>query len=224
MCPRWILFDLDGTLTDSGPGIMNAAAYALRSYGIAEDDLARLRRFVGPPLKDSFMTLYGFDAARAEEAIGRYREYFADTGIWENRVYPGVPEALDALHREGATLAVATSKPEVFARRILDRFDLAGYFDAVCGSELDGRRTDKAEVVGWLLEHTGAAADTSVMVGDRCHDIVGAAACGVAAVGVTWGYGSRQELLDAGAAALADTPADLPACCRRLPRPGGSIA
>lgn len=202
-----ILFDLDGTLTDPAVGITRAVAYALRHYGIEVEDLRTLYPFIGPPLSDSFEKYYGFTHEGAMEAIEVYREYFRDTGIFENTVYPGVPEMLERL--QGQELAVASSKPEVFVRRILEHFGLSGFFREAVGSELDGRRVKKDEVVAEALRRMHADPESTVMVGDREHDVLGAARRGLPCVGVTYGYGSREELTRAGAAALADTPEEL---------------
>ncbi len=206
---RAVLFDLDGTLTDPCIGITDSVAYALARFGITVDDPHRtLTPFIGPPLVDSFEKYYGFSPDEARRALGFYREYFAPTGIFENTVYPGVPEALRALRTAGRVLCVATSKPEVYARRILEHFSLGACFDAVCGATLDESRVRKADVIAYALETLGVSPDAAVMVGDRLHDVEGAHACGLSALGVTYGYGSRDELTAAGADALADTPAD----------------
>lgn len=211
MTQTLILFDLDGTLTDSGEGIIHSAAYALRRFNIAETDSDRLKRFVGPPLKNSFMDFYGLDENQAEQAVFYYREYFTDRGIRENRLYSGVEEMLRRCLDTGKTLALATSKPIVFAQRILEDFGLSHYFAYTCGSNLDGTRCAKAEVVAQVLADAGAAASDAVMVGDRKHDLIGAKECGLFAIGVSYGYGSRQELIEYGADAIADSVEDLTA-------------
>lgn len=205
---RFLFWDLDGTLTDPAEGITKSVEYALRYEGIQVEDRAALYPFIGPPLKDSFMEYVGFTAEQAETAVVRYREYFAQKGIFENAVYPGIPRLLEELYQAGKQLVLATSKPTVFARRILEHFGLLHLFAAVCGSELDGSRVRKAEVIGWAMEQTAARPEETVMLGDRRFDIEGAQAWGVTAVGVLYGYGSRQELEKAGAHALA---ADIPA-------------
>lgn len=206
-----ILFDLDGTLTDSAPGITAAAAYALSQYGVDVPDQRALLRFVGPPLRQSFMEFYGFSAAQAEEAVNKYyRAYYRERGLFECRVYDGVPEMLAALRACGGRLLLATSKPEVFARAVIERFDLLRFFEGVTGSNLDGTRENKAEVVACALEWAGVTdAASAVMVGDRRFDVEGARACGLDTIGVLYGYGSAGELTAAGAVALAPMPADV---------------
>lgn len=204
-----LLFDLDGTLTDPGEGITNSVAYALRQFGIEVTDRRRLYPFIGPPLSESFAEFYGFEGAQITEAIAAYRTYFRDRGIFENKVYPEIPGLLAALRRRGCRLLVATSKPEPFAERILDHFGLRGCFADVCGCTLDERRTKKAEVIAYALEKNGIAPAEALMIGDRRHDAEGAAACGVPCLGALWGYGSRDELTQAGALLLAERPADI---------------
>ena len=211
---KYILFDLDGTLTDPAEGITNSVAYALRRYGIEVEDRRTLECFIGPPLADSFCRHYGFTPAKGREAVGVFREYFSARGIYENEVFPGVPEMLAALREAGATLAVASSKPTVFVEKILVYFDLRKHFAAVMGSELDGRRERKAEVVAETLRVLSAAPGDAVMVGDRMHDIAGGHENGLPAVGVLYGYGGREELTAAGADALAATPEELLAALR----------
>lgn len=203
-----LLFDLDGTLTDPKEGITNSVAYALASFGIhAEPET--LLPFIGPPLHESFMQFYGFDREKAMLAVAKYREYFKDRGIWENRVYPGAVELLAELKARGKIIALATSKPEVFARQILERYQLSAYFDVICGSCLDGSRTKKSEVIETALARlaeTGAepVRRECVMIGDRLHDIEGAKSAGMDSIGLTFGYGGEQELKDAGATYIVD--------------------
>lgn len=200
----YIFFDLDGTLTDPALGITNAVMYALRHYGIDVRDRRELYPFIGPPLTDSFERYFGFTHEQAVEAVEVYRVYFRDIGLFENTVYPGIPELLSALTAAGAKLVLATSKPTVFAERILEHFGLRQFFHLVCGSELNGERVEKADVIRYALEKL-AVTDQSrvVMVGDRSFDIEGAAACGLSAIGVSYGYGSAEELSDA--IAVVDT-------------------
>lgn len=207
-----VLFDLDGTLTDPKPGITRSVRYALEHMGIAAPDLDAFTPFIGPPLHHSFARYYGFDEAQSREAIAYYREYFAATGLYENAVYPGIPEMLAELQERGQRLMVATSKPTVYARQVLEHFQLDFYFEQVVGSNLDLTRSDKAQIIAEAL---GALADSPresvVMVGDREHDIRAGRANHVASIGVTYGYGSRAELHDAGATAIAASVDDLAA-------------
>ncbi|MDY2938371.1 MAG: HAD-IA family hydrolase [Fusicatenibacter sp.] len=206
-----ILFDLDGTLTDSGPGITRCVQYALQSFGIEEPDLKKLECFVGPPLKESFMKYGGLDDDQAEKAVEKYRERYQDTGIFENEVYEGIPELLQFLKERGKILAVASSKPEVYVERILEHFQLRDYFTVVSGAELDGRRTKKAEVIEEALRRLGCSRKRQnvVMVGDRLQDVEGASSCGLLCVGAAYGYGGREELETAGAARVCDTVEEL---------------
>ena len=204
-----IFFDLDGTLTDSGPGILASVAYALRKLGVEPPEPEKLRPFIGPPLLWSFGHYYGFDQDKSREAVRLYREYFTAGGMFENSVYPGIPETLERLRAAGFRLAVATSKPELFSRQIITHFGLDKYFEAVCGAAMDETRTEKADVIRYALETLGATAGESLMVGDREHDVLGAKAVGLPCLGALWGYGSREELTNAGAAALAETPEEM---------------
>ena len=204
-----LLFDLDGTLTDSAPGIIHSAIYALESFGIHADP-ADLRKFIGPPLSQSFEEFYGFSKTQATEAVKKYREYFAEKGIFENEPYPGIEAILRQLQQNGKRLLVATSKPEVFAKRILEHFSLSAYFEGITGSELDGTRTDKAEVIAYALQKAGIhEKETAVMIGDRKHDILGAQKNGLESIGVLYGYGSREELELAGATQIVLSPLEL---------------
>lgn len=208
---RYLLFDLDGTLTDSAEGIINSVLYALEKFGIKENDREKLTAFVGPPLLDSFMKYYGVSAAEAQTLTTYYREYFSTKGWQENRVYEGIPEALAELQAQGKHLILATSKPEVYARKIMDLFDLAKYFDLICGASMDGTISKKADVIGLVLEKLSREyLPEMVMIGDREHDVLGAKAHGIPCVGVLYGYGSRTELGSAGAAALCEAVGDLP--------------
>ena len=206
----YILFDLDGTLTDPMVGITKSVQYALKSYGIKEPDLEKLTPFIGPPLKDSFMKYYGFSEEQAVEAIGRYREYFAVTGMFENQVYDGIPQMLETLKAAGKKLFVATSKPEQFSIQILEHFHLKSYFDFVGAASMDEVRVKKDEVIAYVMETVGITdVRKMVMVGDREHDILGAKKHGMDSVGVLFGYGSRQELKEAGATYLVESVKEL---------------
>ena len=195
---QYLLFDLDGTLTDPKVGITTCVQYALASFGIEEPDLDKLEPFIGPPLTDSFMKFYDMSEEQAQAAVDKYRERFRDTGIFENKLYEGIPEMLAALNSKGIFMAVASSKPTVFVERILEHFHIAGYFKVVVGSELDGRRVNKDEVVEEALRQLFGdkplEKDKVYMIGDRCFDVEGAKAQGVESVGVTYGYGSMEEL------------------------------
>lgn len=202
-----ILFDLDGTLTESGEGITKSVQYALEKIGKPESDLEKLKVFVGPPLLDQFMKYADLDEETARKAVEYYRERYADTGIFENQVYPGVENMLNILKNKGYRLAVASSKPEYFVKKVLDHFHLTDYFEVIVGSEMNGARTGKAEVIEETLRRLGLSGHTgeAVMIGDREHDVLGAAACGMKCVGVTYGYGSEEELTTAGALKTADS-------------------
>lgn len=209
-----ILFDLDGTLTDTGLGVTNAAAYALEQYGITVLDRTELDRFVGPPLHESFMRFYGFSEEQAFEAVEVYREYYRDKGLFENTIYNGMEAVLKQLSEAGKTLLVATSKPEVFARRILEKLGIADYFTYIAGANLDGTRTKKAEVIAYALREGGIEDGTkAVMVGDREYDIFGAREFGMDSIGVLFGYGSREELEAAGATYIAESVEDIWEIC-----------
>ena len=209
---RTVLFDLDGTLTDSRRGILRSTRFALRrlneekgaAHPIPEENA--LEYMIGPPLRDTFATLVGPE--NVEALIGYYRERYADIGLFENDVFDDVPETLAALHAAGYRLFVATSKNEADARRILAHFELAKYFVGIYGSQNDGGRAVKSDLLAYILaqENIKASAANVVMIGDRKFDILGAKAVGIAAMGALWGYGSREELNDAGADRLIATP------------------
>ncbi len=193
-------FDLDGTLTDSSLGITNSVIYALKKFGIEETDRRNLYSFIGPPLTVSFEKYCGFSKEETERAVEYYREYYRDRGIFENHVYDGMEEVLKELKNQGRTLVVATSKPEPFARQIIEHFRLAQYFDYVAGMELDGRRATKAEVIRYALDACKITDRSQVlMVGDREHDVIGAKAAGIDCLGILYGFGTREELTRAGA-------------------------
>lgn len=206
---QYLLFDLDGTLTDPMVGITSSVQYALEKFGIHVRYLKELIPFIGPPLAESFQKFYGFSKEDAEKAIQYYREYYAPKGIFENEVYEGIPEMLAHLTEAGFTLLVATSKPTVFARKVLKHFGMEDYFSFVGGSELDGSRTKKAEVISYILKTCGIEAKEAIMIGDRRHDIEGGKACGLESVGVLYGYGTEQELTEAGADYIIRTVAEL---------------
>ena len=205
-----ILFDLDGTLTDPGEGITNSVAYALKKYDIEVSDRSELYKFIGPPLKDSFMRFYSFSEEKAEQAIACYREYFRDIGIFENRVYEGVEDMLKALCDEGKKLVLATSKPEEFAVRILEHFDLKKYFNVVAGASMDSSRSKKGDVIAYAISLCeDFCKDTAVMIGDREHDVIGAKENSLKSIGVLYGYGDEVELKTAGADYIVSSPQDI---------------
>lgn len=204
-----ILFDLDGTLTDPGIGITNSILYALGEMGMEQPPREALYRFIGPPLVEEFQKVYGVSKDTSLAIVKQFQVYFADRGIYENSMYDGIPSMLERLKQAGCHLVLATSKPEVFACRVLEHFDLMRFFDAVAGSTMDETRTAKAEVIAYALEKSGADREHAVMVGDRKHDVAGAKANGLRSLGVLYGYGSRQELVEAGADLLAETVPDV---------------
>lgn len=203
-----LLFDLDGTLTDSAPGILSCVRHALDIMGVREPE--NIMRFVGPPLYESFASFCGMDERQVTEAVRLYRERYAETGLFENSVYEGVPEMLDRLRADGRRLFVATSKPEVFAVRILDKFGLSEYFEVIGGAVIDGEhgaRNEKHEVIEYVLDRAGMPDRSRVlMIGDRKHDIIGAEKCGIRCMAALWGYGSEQEFAEYGADYIAKTP------------------
>ena len=199
---RGILFDLDGTITESGPGIMNSVAYAVKKMGYEVPDSSVLRRFIGPPLSESFQKYFGMSAEQAEEAIHCYREYYTNGGIFENEVYEGIEESFQLLKENGRKLAMATSKPEKFAKQIAEHFGFDKYFDVICGASMDESLVAKADIMRNALEKLGVTEEMKsqvLMVGDREHDIFGAKKNQVASMGVLYGYGDRAELEAAGA-------------------------
>lgn len=219
-----VIFDLDGTLTDSQKGIVNSLRFALSRFGIDEADSNVLVAFIGPPLQESFRKQYGFSGADARRAVAHYREYFAEKGIFENELYPGIVALLEKLSERGAAMMIATTKPGIYAGRIVEHFNLGKYFLTVRGSNLDGTMMEKAELIGSLVEGHSLHRSTTVMVGDRRHDIVGARANGIDSVGVEYGYGSREELLEAGPTHLCPTVDDLASFFVPLFRVGGADA
>ena len=204
---RTILFDLDGTLTDSGEGIINCAWLALKHFGLPLPDKDTMRVFVGPPLRDSFLR-FGVPEEDVETAIEIYRSRYVPTGMFENTPYPGIKSMLAALKEKGHKLFVATSKPEGMATAILEKFQLAPYFDLICGASMDDTRDSKDKVIAYLLEKTGGNEDY-IMVGDTAFDVEGAAVNGIPTVGVAWGYGKVEDMEAAGAKAIAHSPAEL---------------
>ena len=202
-----ILFDLDGTLTDSGEGIMNCAKLALEHYGLPIPSEAELRTFVGPPLHDSFIR-FGVPAEEADNAIKIYRSRYIPIGKFENHPYEGIQDTLEKLKALGHTLYVATSKPETMSVEILEHFDMAKYFDIIAGASFDRSRSSKEDVIAYLLNQCGDY-DEKIMVGDTAFDVIGAKAHGIPTVGVAWGYGKVEDMKNAGAVSIAYTMDEL---------------
>lgn len=202
-----IFFDLDGTLTDSSEGITKCAQLALRHFGIEIEDRTTLTDFIGPPLRDTFPRR-GVPADRVEEAVAKFRQRYLTVGKFENAPYPGIRDVLEVLKNQGYSLYVATSKPEETAKEILEKFDLARYFDVICGADMAGLRDEKDKVIAWLLSQIPRE-ETIVMVGDTDFDVLGAKAHKIPCIGVTWGFGSRESMEQAGAIAVVDTMAEL---------------
>lgn len=206
----YILFDLDGTLTDSAKGIMNGVKYALKHYNIKEEDYGDLHRFIGPPMQTSFQDFYGFEVEKAKEAVAVYREYYGTQGLFENEVYEGIENLLKQLKAAEKKLYVATSKPETYSIKILEHFDLAKYFDLIGGATMDGKIGTKAEVIKHTLESASVFDLNNVlMIGDRHHDIEGAKEIGIDSMGILYGYGTREELEKAGADYIAEKASDI---------------
>ena len=189
-----ILFDLDGTITDSGEGIINSVLYSLQKFGINEVDMEKIKKFIGPPLKESFGEFYGMTLLQKEEAVKYYREYYQEKGIYENKVYEGIENLLKNLKNEGKNVILATSKPQFYAEEILKYFKIDNLFDFVKGSNMDGSKTNKKEIIEEIISELGLKREETIMVGDRCYDITGAKACKIKSIGVLYGYGSREEL------------------------------
>ena len=207
MSKKTIFFDLDGTVTDSGEGIINCCELALRHYGLPVPSREEMRVFVGPPLHETFHK-FGIPKEECDNAIAVFRSRYTTVGIFENTPYPGIRELLETLKSQGHRLFIATSKPETMAHRVLEHFDLAQYFEMICGATLDSSRVEKSDVIAYLLEKTGRM-ETVVMVGDTAFDVLGAASHGIPTIGVAWGYGQVQDMVSAGAYAIAQTPEEL---------------
>lgn len=207
---RVVLFDLDGTLTDPKEGITKSVQYALSKINIWEADLDALEPFIGPPLQVTFKELYGLNDSQIHQAISYYRERFKEKGMFENQVYQGIPQLLEMLRHTGYELAVATSKPTVFATAILEHFKLDQYFTCIVGSNLDGTRSAKGEVIEEALRQMSVVnRENCMMIGDRLHDMVGAAQNNIESIGVTYGYGTFEELEEAGATIIAGSVDEL---------------
>lgn len=210
-----VLFDLDGTLTDPGIGITNAIMYSLGKCGVNVGDREEYYRFIGPPLIDSYMRYTGMTKEEAQRAVGYYREYYNAGGMFENKVYDGIPELLERLKESGKKLVVATSKPDHFAVQILERFGILPYFDFVGAATMDGKRNDKIQVIGHVIKECGISDPAScIMVGDRRYDVEGAHHFSIPCVSVLFGYGTKEEFEQAGSDHIAETPEDIARCIR----------
>jgi len=207
---EYILFDLDGTITDSGEGITKSVQYALNSFDIFVDNLKDLNKFIGPPLKDSFKRYYNFDDEKAELGLKRYREYYADKGIYENNLYDGIVDILDILVKNNKKIILATSKPELYAKQILEYFKIDKYFDFVAGADFEETRVKKGDVIKYALEGAKISELSKViMVGDREHDIIGAKENNIKSIGVLYGYGDVVELTQARADYIANSTSEI---------------
>jgi len=203
---RFILFDLDGTLTDPKVGITKSVQYALHKMNIVEQDLEKLTCFIGPPLQVSFKEYYGFDEEQTKSAIDYYRERFKEQGIFENELYEGILPLVQLLNEQQYRLVVATSKPTVFAEQILKHFELESYFDLIVGSNLDGTRSSKADIIQFILDYyKGYGNKDFVMIGDRKHDIIGANDTHIDSIAVSYGYGSMEELIESNPTQTAES-------------------
>lgn len=207
---RHLLFDLDGTLTDPAEGITKCIAYALDHFGIETPDLHGLRSWIGPPIKQSLMEIHLFDEAKADIGVTKYRERFSDIGLYENEIFDGIPELLASAKQKGYQIYLATSKPTIFAERILQHFNIDQYFDFVGGSALDDSRPTKAHVIRHVIENTGLKdPENALMIGDRKHDIIGGQSCRMDTTGVLYGYGTKEELESFGATYIVESIAKL---------------
>ncbi len=204
-----IFFDLDGTLTDSAEGILNSVEYALKKLGISDYRRSELYAFIGPPLVDSFRDIFGLSEEKCKEGVRYYREYFPKKGIYENRLYDGITDLLKRLKAAEKTLVLATSKPQEFSEEILRYFGITGYFAFIAAAEMNGARNRKEDIIRYALEISGAKRQETVMVGDRSYDILGAKSAGISSIGVLYGFGTKDELIKAGADYIAKTPDDI---------------
>lgn len=209
---QYLLFDLDGTLTDSQEGITKCVQYALHSFGVEEPDLEKLKPFIGPPLIDSFVEYYGWTRDQAKAGTQKYRERFEIRGMFENRVYEGIPKTLEMLRQHGKHLVIASSKPEKYVKTILEHFDLGKYFSEVVGASMDEQRNSKAEVIREAFCRLGISEEKksqALMIGDRRHDVEGAKLCGIDCLGVYYGFADPGELEKAGARYIVHTVAEM---------------
>ncbi|WP_170923056.1 HAD family hydrolase [Candidatus Enterococcus palustris] len=207
---KTILFDLDGTITDSGEGIIHSVIYALKKLNIAVPDSTELYSFIGPPLNDTFKNSYHLDDESTEQAVSYYREYYQAKGMYENRIYKGIPKVLADLKQAGCNVYIATSKPEIYAKQILAHFDLAHYFDGIYGASLDGERSKKGDVIRYALNEANLTQlKEIIMIGDRSHDILGAKENELDCIGVLYGFGNKAELEKSGADYIVSTPEEI---------------
>lgn len=207
---KYILFDLDGTLTDSGEGITKAVQYALKHFNIIVDDLHELRKFIGPPLRDSYIKYYNLDEKEVEIGMEKFREYYGVTGIYENMLYDGIIDVLDKLKKNNKKIVLATSKPEFYAKEILKHFKIDEYFFIVAGADFEETRVRKGDIIKYALDQIeNINSEEIVMIGDREHDIIGAKENNISSIGVLYGFGNASELAEAGADYIVDTPQEL---------------
>ncbi len=206
---KYIAFDLDGTLTDPESGLTSAFAYALSKMGLPFENKKSLCRFIGPPLKAEFRSVYNLSDADAEECVRLFREYFSVYGWWDNTLYKGIPQLLEKLKSDGKTLILATSKPEIFAKKILRFFDIEKYFSFIGAATLDHSRVEKADILEYALNFVGAEKKSSIMIGDRIYDAEGAHSAGIDSLGVLWGHGTRAEIESSGFTYTAECISDI---------------
>ena len=206
---NYILYDLDGTLTDPRVGITKSIEYALAHFGIDVENLNELTKFIGPPLRDTFREYYSFSDSDVKVAVNKFQEYFAEQGLYENIIYDGIAEMLRAQYEDGRKIVLATSKPQVFAHKVLEQFEIDKYFELIVGSELSGERSDKAEVIKYAVDTLAINPHDAIMIGDRKYDVIGSRAHGIDSIGVLYGYSSKGELREAGANYIVETVEEL---------------
>lgn len=206
---NYILYDLDGTLTDPRVGITKSIEYALAHFGIDVENLNELTKFIGPPLRDTFREYYSFSDSDVKVAVDKFQEYFAEQGLYENIIYDGIAEMLRAQYEDGRKIVLATSKPQVFAHKVLEQFEIDKYFELIVGSELSGERSDKAEVIKYAVDTLVINPSDAIMIGDRKYDVIGSRAHGIDSIGVLYGYSSKGELREAGANYIVETVEEL---------------
>lgn len=206
---NYILYDLDGTLTDPRVGITKSIEYALAHFGIDVENLNELTKFIGPPLRDTFREYYSFSDSDVKVAVDKFQEYFAEQGLYENIIYDGIAEMLRAQYEDGRKIVLATSKPQVFAHKVLEQFKIDKYFELIVGSELSGERSDKAEVIKYAVDTLVINPSDAIMIGDRKYDVIGSRAHGIDSIGVLYGYSSKGELREAGANYIVETVEEL---------------